>query len=518
MKIQLERTNTGSTILCALCTILIISLIGANVLLNCTTRYNVSAKQVKGWKEALYAAEGGGDIAFSVLHSRVPKFISAVPTTFPSSEGWHTSGSSYSNGPYTFGQKLADGTGSLSAQVTVDQLAATLGTPPSSWPYFRIRSTGTATLFGLPRVGMDDRMDNLTKADSLLRKIDFKYDHFKAKYGDGDGTAGTQAIQTVSNPQVTRRIETIVVPQFLTFTAALEATGSFYGPGTGNGGLIDSYDSKNGPYTFVANNSSAQYYADSRNGNVSVGTSVFQGGGNIYGNVTTNGGTLNLKKGLIYGTIDNNVPFTVAPLANPWSPTASGWDATSPATITFPTSSANSLATAAQYVYSSLTSGITISPYVDPSTGVAQETYVTIVVNGDVGGNITINNHVNAQIYFTGNLNINTPLVVNSNVDGVAPNVSRAGHLQFYGISPASGSTQAVSITPGGGSNKQLYATIYAPNANVTVNGPTDIYGALVTHDFYENGNTSFHYDKQIAQLLLAVTDYRIASYIEDVR
>ena len=51
--------------LCALCTILIISLIGANVLLNCTTRYNVSSKQVKGWKEALYAAEAGGDVAFS---------------------------------------------------------------------------------------------------------------------------------------------------------------------------------------------------------------------------------------------------------------------------------------------------------------------------------------------------------------------------------------------------------------------------------------------------------------------
>ena len=511
---QLERTNTGSTILCALCTILIISLIGANVLLNCTTRYNVSAKQVKGWKEALYAAEGGGDIAFS----EVRKLVGVIdPSTVLLPDGWtKTSGSSYSNGPYTFGQKLADGTGSLSAQVTVDQLAATLGTPPSSWPYFRIRSKGTATLFGLPRVGMDDRMDNLTKADSLLRKIDFKYDHFKAKYGDGDGNSPT--ISPVSFPQVTRRTETIAVPQFLTFTAALEATGSFYGPGTGNGGLIDSYDSKNGPYTFVATNSSSPYYSDSRNGNVSVATSVFQGGGNIYGNVTTNGGTLNLKNGQIYGTIDNNVPFAVAPLANPWSPTASGWTSTSPATITFPTSSAMSQADAAQYVYSSLTSGITISPYVDPSTGVAQETYVKIVVNGDVGGNITINNHVNAQIYFTGNLNINTPLVVNSNVDGVAPNYSRAGHLQFYGISPPGGSTQQVNITPGGGPDKTLYATIYAPNANVTVNGPTDIYGAIVSHDFYENGNTSFHYDKEIAQLLLAVTDYRIASYIEDVR
>src|SRR5437870_9471512 len=131
MKMQLERTNTGSTILCALCTILIISLIGANVLLNCTTRYNVSSKQVKGWKEAMYAAEGGGDIAFSILHSRVPKVMSDLSTTFPSSEGWQTSGSSYSNGPYTFGQN-----NSLSAKVTVDALTATLSGQQKY--YFRI--------------------------------------------------------------------------------------------------------------------------------------------------------------------------------------------------------------------------------------------------------------------------------------------------------------------------------------------------------------------------------------------
>src|SRR6266446_7087557 len=98
MKMQLERTNTGSTILCALCTILIISVIGANVLLNCTTRYNVSSKQVKGWKEALYAAESGGDIAFS----EVRKVVSG--TAFLSGGWTTTSGPSYSNGPYSFGQ------------------------------------------------------------------------------------------------------------------------------------------------------------------------------------------------------------------------------------------------------------------------------------------------------------------------------------------------------------------------------------------------------------------------------
>ena len=506
MKMQLERTNTGSTILCALCTILIISLIGANVLLNCTTRYNVSSKQVKGWKEALYTAEGGADIAFSVVRKCVG-VSDPSSTVFISANGWTTNaGPSYSNGPYKFGQN-----NSLSAQVTVDQLTFQApGLPEYGNRYYRIRSQGTATLFGLPRVGMDDRMDKVTRGDSLLRKIDFKYDHFKAKYGDGDGNAVPNP--PLTQPQVMRRIETIAVPQFLTFPAALQATGSFGGPGPA--GLIDSYDSRNGPYTFVATNSSAAHYSDSRNGNVSAGTSVFTEYGPIYGNVTTNGGTItNKSNGTISGTIDNNVPFTVPPLANPWSPTDPGWDSTSPTTITLPSSATSNLAPA-QYVYSSLTSAITINPYVDPLTNEAQETYVKIVVNGDVKGNITINNHVNAQIYFTGNLSIKMSQVANNNVDGVAPNYSRAGHLQFFGISPTPPATQTVSINPPG----SLYATIYAPNADVTVIGNPDIYGAIVCHNYSGNGNTGFHYDKQIAQLLLAVTDYRIASYIEDVR
>src|SRR5438552_16075997 len=98
MKMQLERTNTGSTILCALCTILIISLIGANVLLNCTTRYNASAKQVKGWKEALYAAEAGGDIASSEGRKLVG--VSDPSTVRPPDRRTKTSGTTYSYGPY----------------------------------------------------------------------------------------------------------------------------------------------------------------------------------------------------------------------------------------------------------------------------------------------------------------------------------------------------------------------------------------------------------------------------------
>jgi len=196
---------------------------------------------------------------------------------------------------------------------------------------------------------------------------------------------------------------------------------------------------------------------------------------------------------------------------------AAGYTSTSSGTIGRPSlpSSATSDLTPALYSYSDLSSGITINPLKD-AYGNPVETYVTIVVNGDVGGNITISNHVNAQIYFTGNLTLKNSQVANNNVDdAVSTNPSRAGHLQFYGISPTvAGATQSVNINPPG----NLYATIYAPNADVTLTGNPDIYGAIVCHDFHGNGNTGFHYDKALGRLLARVTDYRIASYIEDVR
>ena len=155
-----------------MCTILIISLIGANVLLNCTTRYNVTAKQVKAWKEALYAAESGGDIGFA----EVRKVVSN-PSTEPSVDGLTcgfspTPGPSYSNGPYTLDRQIvfrpaSQSTGSNPAD-------------PNGNVYYRIRATGTATLLGLREPAWTIASgEQTTRGESLLRKIDFKYDHFK---------------------------------------------------------------------------------------------------------------------------------------------------------------------------------------------------------------------------------------------------------------------------------------------------------------------------------------------------
>src|SRR5256885_3834570 len=86
----------GNVLLCVLCTILVVSVIGGNVLLNCMTRYNAASSQVRGWKESLDAAETGGDIALAQgrqtnLHP-TPAFSAR---TYP--------GGAYTNSPVAYG-------------------------------------------------------------------------------------------------------------------------------------------------------------------------------------------------------------------------------------------------------------------------------------------------------------------------------------------------------------------------------------------------------------------------------
>src|SRR5713101_4439550 len=97
------------------------------------------------------------------------------------------------------------------------------------------------------------------KGDSLLRKIDFQFDHFIATYGPNGDNAG-KALVSVAQPQVTRRVELIAGP-ITPFEAAIKCSGTFYG--LGDAAQIDSYNSANGPYYFCANNPSDPYYSDS---------------------------------------------------------------------------------------------------------------------------------------------------------------------------------------------------------------------------------------------------------------
>jgi hypothetical protein len=478
MGIQGKRSEQGNVLLCVLCTILVVSIIGANILFNSVARFNAASSQVRSWKQSLYAAEAGGDLAYAEIRKTILDPTNAF-------SGWTYSGGTYSNSTMTFGRD------NLSTSSTASIFYNDFN--GNSW--YRIRAKGTAPVQGFKRVTMDDRMNKTTRGDSLLRKIDFNYDHFIATYGpNGDGANKT--LVAVSQPQITRRIELVASP-ITPFEAAIKCSGTFYG--LGDAAYIDSYNSANGAYYFAANNPSDPHYGDSRSGNVEIGSSVATVRGTIYGNVATNGGTI-IRSSQVTGTIDNNVPFTIPPFKMPTDlplPQSSPTKVNGNTTINPP---ANGTASSPiYYVVSSFTGNLTVNPNNNAMT------YVVIHATSDITGTVDVKPNVHLEIYFDGNINVKARDI--NNESGVS------GNLQFYGISPTDGSSQSVAISPPG----NFSATFYTPSADFTLNGNPDITGAIICKTFYGNGNTSWHYDRALNNEGDAV-DYRVTSYVEDIR
>jgi hypothetical protein len=630
-----SNSEKGSTLVVAICVLTVISIIAAGVLSNANARYNVGSKAVKAWKEALYAAEAGGDLAFNEI--RKP-YVSPSGTPFAS--GWvlYDSSAPPTNPGTTTAPDYAIGYGNsapafgtnnnLTTKVTVDKFAPLPGNDFVS--YYRIRSVGIAQMFGLKRTGMNDALQESSgthfgtgtaargNGDSLLRKIDYNYDHFKATYGYGDALPSTAATSSngkgsvaVSDPnhgQVMRRIEMVAVP-VMPIEGAVKTNGGSY-----NFPIIDSYNSANGNYPgsgCAQNNTGCnpQQYADSRNGNVVDGSANFNG--TVYGDVTTNGG--NAGKNSVSGVVDNNVP--VAPVA-PWPlPASFPPTATSaPSTLTLPSQIAQPSPAPAltdvdsrqqrifYYHYTSL-GGITINPpaSLDPTglpvSGIVEAT-VHILVDGNVTGDITVSQGVFAKIYFYGNASGKADSYDNQNVDGPGANNSylpptgmtaslstgsnaiTSSNANFVasdvgkvirGVGIPAGTTITAvtnattatmsnaaiplqngtkdislsarasswtmttntstadhfwmmgegaapkTITLGSGKPQATYVVWYAPDYDFTVNGNPDFVGAFVVKSMTGNGNNTLHFDKA---LLTAgdPKDYRIASYVEDIR
>ena len=475
-----QPEEEGNVLICALCTILVISLIGANVLQNCTTRFNVASSQVRSWKESLFAAEAGGDVAYAEIRRTVLDPSHAFT-------GWTNSGAKHTSPVTTFGSN------GLVTSTLVDLFYYD---PTTGNPWYRSRSRGTAPVNGLRRSGMDDRMGAGSRGDSLLRKIDFNTDHFIAAFGpNGDGVGKT--IVPVPNPQITRRIEQISAP-VTPFEAAIKCTGSFYG--LGSAAQVDSYNSKNGPYYFCANNPADPRFSDSRSGSVEIGTPVAVVNGVLYGNISTNGGTVRPSPN-ITGTIDNNVPFAVPPFKMPSDlppPQPAPTSVTSTVSITPP--AAGTAAVPSYYLLSSLSGKLIINPVGN------SQTYVVIHVTNDMTAHIDVKPGVHVKIFFDGNMDVKGRDIENES--GLSAN------LQYYAISPSDpNATQFVHIDPPG----NFAATFYVPSADVVLHGNPDLTGAIVCKTFYGNGNTSWHYDRALDNEGDAV-DYRIVSYVEDIR
>ena len=499
-----RTAEQGNVLICALVTILIISLIGANVLHNCTTRFNVSSSQVRSWKDSLSAAEAGGDIAYAEIRKTILDPTNAFT-------GWTNSGAQHISPATTYG----------SSGLTTSSSVDTFYTDPAGNAWYRIRSRGTAPVRGLPRTGMDDRMGAGVRGDSLLRKIDFRTDHFVATYGpNGDGV--DKALVQVANPQITRRIEQVSAP-ITPFEAAIKAGGTFYG--LGSAAYVDSFRSSVGPYDpNVKNNPSDARYVDARSGTVEINTAIATIQGSIYGNLYTNGGVVTKKTSSITGVIDNNVPFSLNSLEMPSTVT---WNYVASPNAIVPNTSINppivngvpragTPSSPNYYLITTFTTNgnLVVNPAV--INGTPQDTYVTIKVMGDIGNStsstptITVPANVKLKVYFTGNFQTKAENIINTS--------GYAGNLQFYAISPTDPTIQqTINLNSGGGSNSGFSAVFYAPSADFTINGAPDITGAIVCRNFYANGNVHWHYDRRLDTEGVAV-DYRIVSFVEDIR
>ena len=506
MRTKHRKNEEGNVLICALCTLVVLSLIGANVLNNCTTRFNVSSSQVRSWKESLMAAEAGGDIAYAQVRKTVLDPLNA----FKSEAGWETVPPVFpATRPTIFkSPKTEFGANNLKTETVVDLFYYY---PTTGNPWYRMRTRGTAPVAGkFVRVGMDDRMGVGVKGDSLLRKIDFVSDHFIAAYG-AEGNGIDKKVVAVNAPQITRRIEQIAAP-ITPFEVAIKTSGYYYG--LGPAAQIDSYNSKDGPYAFAADNPSSPRYKDARSGSVAIGYPIIPNdlNGMLYGSVSTNNGTIRPIPG-ITGTIDNNVPIYIPPFRMPTDlpppqPAPSTVDE-GEYTITPPV--AGTPQTPTTYLLSSLGTVLGAGHLTIYPVGTAQ-TYVAIHVTGDVTARLTVKNNVHVKVFVDGNIKLKGRDCDNESM--------LAANLQYYSISRVLPNgdfdpsfVQTVQIDPPG----NFAATFYAPSADLRINGNPDMIGAVVCKTFYGNGNVSWHYDRALDTEGDAV-DYRIVSYVEDLR
>ena len=473
----------------ALATILILSLIGATVLLSTSTRYGGSMN-TGGWQEALPAAEAGADVGLT--NCRWTTWMAGgVTKGFDTSNGWslvypnppqnsanvtYTSPLGYSYtlpAQYTLPtlQQIGQGSVQTWAKVVVDGPPSLIDSQGNQW--FRIRSTGYASLPGHARISTDTRSDRNALVSDTLRKFSFNIDRF------------THAALTT--PQATRAIEVMAQPQ-TPFGAAIIANSSL--KAVNSGYIVDSFDSRdptkstNGQYDPAKAQQNGNIYANFNSPFAPANLS-----GTINGNVYTEGSSINLT-GTISGTTNYNSAdnFTPPVLAPNWtlsmiSPNPGGGGAYQAGTVASPT-----------YYITSGAGNVTINP---PAGGVAGS--VNIWFTDDFAGSVTVPVGVTVKIWLGGAMK--TPNVTNLN--------NNASYLQFYGISSVLNQKIETKDTTG------YYAMIYAPNAQIKT-GAGDIYGSIVGNNV--NIKNSIHYDQAFASIGGIAIDYGRASWVEDPR
>jgi len=325
---------------------------------------------------------------------------------------------------------------------------------------------------------------------------------------------GCMPAATGTNPCPTTNAQTTLRTEVV---SQIHLAGPFFALGkfalSGNGALVDSFDSSVAPYATqhcqkitAPFDCGANVSADAGGGtasstSVSIGNNTF-----IYGNVTDSLGVVSLNSGTnIYGDVfyapAPNGSCTNCTTPTPVHGTASAQQTTPPIVPavqpcgTFTSLSVvNSHITGTGWSYSQTTGDfslpanktITLAPL---ATGTSY-CFHTL----SVSGTFTINSAADPVIIsLTGGMSVTSQ-------GSLANTTSKALQFQVLSSATCTGSctpsapTNSIQIS--GGSAAYLY--IYAPRTQIVASGGGDLYGALLGNDLQVSGGSKLHYDKAL--------------------
>jgi len=300
---------------------------------------------------------------------------------------------------------------------------------------------------------------------------------------------------------------------------------------SGNGVLLDSYHSKYGPYGANLDASAPYDYGHNgtnKNDDVFVasdtvtsvdGTTVIsQGNADVYGYVTVSpNSNVSIGPNGVVTSYENGSHDETRVLGDfyanfPSEPQPSG---------TYNSS------------YSSITGAATITGSANPDSPtyydvseislsgkgaeLAIDGHVVLVMSGDIKvsgkGGITINPGASLAIYTASDVDIAGQGVVNTS--GVPKDFSLYG-TAVNGVDGDGNLTAGQSIKISG--NGQLSSTVYAPAADLSLNGGGNsgqVFGGVVAFTATVTGGSSFHFDEALRDIIVGGGIYTIESWLE---
>ena len=508
----MQQRRSGSTLVIALLMLTVLASVGATILLTASRRYNGNM-QTQGWQEAIFAAEGGADVALANLRWTV---VSGSPTPFNSASGWTTT-TSGGNTIQSLTTPVVTGTGDGATQ---SWAVVTVDSPPGTSPgglqdkfgmqWYRIRSTGHVRVPGLARAAIDPLLDANARNSNALRKFNLRRDR------------STGATLTI--PEATRTVETIVEPKTTGGYALMARTSVKINATTAFPQVIDSYDSTdsskstNSLYDVTKRQQNGGIYSDYPSStSLSIGT-----GDKVYGNADTNGGSFTDPNHTIQspGTISNSTKVPMPVIPDPtWG--APGSPAVNPTVSTVTSSKTITVGadpTQNYYKLATITAPLTIKLAAGVSSGT-----VNIWLTGDVTtqGAITIAKGANVNIYFTGG--VFHPGKAGANLGSIDNQNQDPSTFNIYGTGTNPGSGPGIDLHVGGAGVQNFYGTVYAPyrKINLKYDGTTNYdlnsahYGSFVGDTII--AESSIHYDETLGSAG-TVIDYSRMSYVEDPR